>query len=222
MVLLVASSWSFLAAGAGMAEPMDMPGMSPPPLAGLVLMWWIMMAAMMLPSASPAILLYARVRSQRNDRSLAAPWTFLAGYFLVWTGFSLGAAVLQHSLLDDSMRLDGRLAGGLLIAVGLYQVSPLKQACLGQCRSPAAFISRHWRSGPAGALRLGLLHGIYCLGCCWLLMALLFVGGVMNLLLVAGLTLLVAAEKLVPRGDLLSKLTGVALLLLGAGLLAGL
>jgi len=109
------------------------------------------------------------------------------------------------------------LSAAVMIAAGLYQLSPFKNACLGRCRSPAQFLSRHYRPGAAGALRLGLLHGAYCVGCCWLLMALLFVGGVMNLLWVAGLTLLVAAEKLLPRGTLIAHVAGVAMIGWGVG-----
>ena len=219
LVLLVALGWWFLLRGAGMGDHMAMPGMAgmgAPPLGALVLMWWIMMAAMMLPSAAPAILLYARVRSQRSDAAVAATWTFLAGYLLVWLAFSILAALLQRSFADGAMRVaEPGWAAGLLIAVGIYQLTPLKQACLGRCRSPAAFISRYWRPGPLGALRLGLLHGAVCVGCCWLLMALLFIGGVMNFVWIVGLTVLVAAEKLVPRGDWLGRAAGVALIAWG-------
>jgi predicted metal-binding membrane protein len=218
LVVLVALSWWFLLRGAGMDDHMAMPGMAPPPFGALVLMWWVMMAAMMLPSASPAILLYARVRSQRRDSGMAQPWTFLAGYLLVWLGFSMAAALLQREIGSIG---DPRWAGVLLVAAGIYQLTPLKQACLGQCRSPASFISRHWRAGPLGALRLGLLHGGFCLGCCWLLMLLLFAGGVMNYLWVIALTVLVAIEKLIPKGELLASIAGVAMLGWGILLIAG-
>jgi predicted metal-binding membrane protein len=215
--LLVALCWWFLARGAGMStEVMPMPGMQPP-LGALVLMWWLMMVAMMLPSAAPTILLYGRVRHVRGgDADIAPTWLFLAAYLLVWLLFSIGAASLQQLLTGPSMALDDRrIASGLLFAVGLYQLSPLKGACLRACRSPAQFISRHWRPGAAGALRLGVLHGTYCLGCCWLLMALLFVGGVMNFAWIAGLTLIVGIEKLAPRGDLIGRVAGVGLMVWG-------
>jgi predicted metal-binding membrane protein len=201
IALLAALSWWFVIAGGGMGR-MDGMAMAPP-LAAVVLMWWLMMAAMMLPAAAPSVLLYAQVRRRELARgsSLAAPWTFLAGYLLVWLLFSLTAAALQGALTGPAMRLDDKRAqAGVLIAAGLYQLSPLKGACLRQCQSPAQFFARHWRPGPVGALRLGLLHGAYCVGCCWMLMAILFVGGVMNLALVAALTLLVSAEKLLPGG----------------------
>jgi predicted metal-binding membrane protein len=225
IVLLVALSWWFLATGAGIGDhssgSMAMPGMAPPPLSALVLMWWLMMVAMMLPSAAPAILLYARVRSIRSrDGDVAASWIFLLGYLAVWLGFSVLAAIAQQVLTGPSMAVAGSaLPGALLIAAGLYQLSPIKSACLRQCRSPAQFISRHWRAGPVGAARLGVLHGAYCVGCCWLLMALLFVGGVMNFAWIAALTLIVGAEKLLPRGEWIARLAGLGLIAWGGWLL---
>jgi predicted metal-binding membrane protein len=216
MALLVILSWWFVASGAGMPAMNSMPAMRPP-FAAVLLMWWLMMAAMMLPSATPAVLLYDRVRLARgSDSDIARTWVFLAGYIAVWLLFSLAAASAQRLLTSTSMALNNRLAEAvLLVAAGLYQLSPLKSACLSQCRSPAQFISRHWRPGSAGAVRLGILHGTYCVGCCWMLMALLFVGGVMNLWWVVGLTLLVTAEKLVPRGDWLGRIAGAVLIAWG-------
>lgn len=210
ILLLAALSWMFLIGNAGM-EPMQ------PPLTALMLMWWVMMVAMMLPSATPAILLYARVHHVRGgDAAIAQPWVFLAGYLTMWLVFSIAAAFAQRSLTGSSMALQGSLAKGLmLIAAGAYQLSPMKSACVSRCRSPGQFISHHWRSGWTGALRLGVIHGAYCVGCCWLLMALLFVGGVMNLLWIAGLTVLVAGEKLLPNGRLLQQVSGAALILWG-------
>jgi predicted metal-binding membrane protein len=179
-----------------------------------------MMAAMMLPSAAPAILLYARVRHMRGGDAIPHSSVFLAGYLLLWLLFSLVAAAAQHFLADSVMVVQSRAAqAALLIAAGVYQLSPLKTACLGECRSPAQFISRHWRPGWTGTLRLGLLHGAYCVGCCWALMLLLFVGGVMNLLWVVAIAALVAAEKLVPHGLWLGRIAGIALLAWGAALL---
>ncbi|MGN6850392.1 MAG: DUF2182 domain-containing protein [Sphingomicrobium sp.] len=213
--LLALLSWWFVVAGGGMPDSM---AQRPPPFGALVLMWWLMMMAMMLPSAAPAILLYARVRQAWNDGPrIAQTWVFLCGYVAVWLLFSLGAALAQRLSTGGSMALDNRYAeAALLAAAGAYQLSPLKSACVGACRSPAQFISRHWRPGWDGAIRLGLMHGIYCLGCCWLLMALLFVGGVMNLLWVLGLTFIVAVEKLAPRGVLIGRVAGVVLV--GCGL----
>ncbi len=215
IALLVALSWWFLANGA-MSRGMTMAGMQPP-FAALLLMWWLMMVAMMLPSAAPAILLYGRVREMRaGDAEIAQTWVFLGGYLAVWLFFSIIAAAAQQLLASPAMALQNRYAqSAVLIAAGLYQLSPLKSACLGECRSPAQFISRHWKPGTGGAVRLGLLHGAFCVGCCWLLMALLFVGGVMNLLWVVVLAAIVAVEKLVPRGDWFARLTGAALIAWG-------
>ena len=211
VALLTALSWAFLLRDAQMTM------MEPPLTAIIIAMWWLMMLAMMLPSATPAILLYARVRQTRaGDASIAQTWVFLVGYLAVWLLFSIVAASVQSLITDSSMALRSRAAqGAVLVAVGLYQLSPLKTACVSQCRSPGQFISRHWRPGWEGAFRLGVIHGAYCVGCCWMLMGLLFVGGVMNLLWVVGLTILVAAEKLLPGGSLLAKVSGVAFILWG-------
>ena len=221
LALLALLCWWYLLGGT--ANGAGMAAMHAPPLGALVLMWWLMMAAMMLPSAAPAILLYARVRQIRSrDPGIADTWVFLAGYLGVWLFFSVAAAVAQRLAANSAMMIESRVAqGALLIAAGLYQFSPLKNACLGECRSPAAFISRHWRSGRTGAVLLGVRHGLYCLGCCWPLMALLFVGGVMNFLWIVGLTLVVALEKLAPRGPLLGKAAGIALAAWGVAKLAG-
>ena len=210
VALLTLIGWAFLLRGMSMG-PME------PPLTALVAMWWLMMLAMMLPSATPAILLYARVRQARGPQSeIAQTWVFLGGYLAVWLIFSIAAALAQSLVADSSMGLRNRTAqSAVLIAAGLYQLSPFKSACVGQCRSPGQFISRYWRPRWEGAVRLGLIHGAYCVGCCWMLMALLFVGGVMNLLWVVGLTVLVAAEKLLPSDLLLPKIAGVALILWG-------
>ena len=218
--LLVVLSWWYVASGAGLHVAMDD---MRPPLGALVVMWWLMMVAMMLPSATPALLLYAQVRQIRSrDADIATTWVFLAGYLGVWLLFSVAAAVAQSLLTGPSMALDNHIAQGTaLLAAGLYQLSPIKGACIGLCRSPARFISRYWRPGWDGAVRLGLRHGLYCLGCCWMLMALLFVGGVMNLLWVVGLTLIVTIEKLAPRGPLIGKAAGVALVGWGLAKIAG-
>lgn len=221
VTLLVALSWWYVTTGAGMNA--SMAAMGPPPLSVLIVMWWLMMVAMMLPAATPAVLLYAQVRQIRTrDADIAATGVFLAGYLAVWLVFSVAAAVAQQLLTGSSMALANHAAqGAVLIAAGAYQLSPLKTACIGLCRSPAQFISRHWRPGWDGALRLGLRHGIYCLGCCWMLMALLFVGGVMNLLWVVGLTLIVTVEKLAPRGQQIGKAAGIILAIWGVAKLVG-
>jgi predicted metal-binding membrane protein len=186
-------------------------------------MWWIMMIAMMTPSAAPTILLYARVhraalaKGQLRDE-VAPIGAFAAGYLSVWLGFAVAAAVLHFALervgLISTMMMGSRsrwLSGGVLIAAGLYQLSPLKNVCLAQCRAPASFLARHWRPHAPGALRLGAQHGAYCVGCCWMLMALLFVGGVMNLIWIAALTTMVLIEKVLPRGQWIGRSAGVAL-----------
>ena len=223
VALLILLLWLFVLGGAGMDQG-GMTAMEAPPFSALVLMWWVMMAAMMLPSATPAILLYGRVREMRQrDPAIADTWVFTLGYLAIWLLFSLVAASAQWLLIGPAMTFSSPVPGAaVLIAAGLYQLSPLKSACVHECRSPAQFISRHWRSGRSGAVRLGLLHGAYCVGCCWLLMALLFVGGVMNLLWIAGLTLLVAIEKLAPRGPLIGRIAGFALIAWGVARLAGL
>jgi len=207
--LLIILCWSFLASGGGMPHM----AMATVPIATLVFMWWLMMLAMMLPSATPAILLYARVREQHRGGSVVSPWLFALGYALVWLAFSVIAATVQRSAATPAMTLaDPRASSALLIAAGAYQLSPIKGACLRNCRSPAQFLSRHWRPGAGGAIRLGVLHGAYCVGCCWLLMTLLLVGGVMNFVWIVALTAIVAIEKLVPRGDWFSRAAGVALI----------
>jgi predicted metal-binding membrane protein len=192
-------------------------------------MWWTMMVAMMTPAAAPTVLLYARVhRHARGEAERLAPTgAFVAGYLLVWLGFSLTAVAahwgLQRSGLLSAVTLGSQsrwLSGAVLIVAGLYQLSPLQGLCLRHCRSPAAFLSQHWRPGVAGAIRLGVLHGAYCVGCCWLLMALLFVGGVMNLVWIAALTLLVLAEKLLPGGAWTARAAGVLLIAWGGATLA--
>ena len=214
-------AWFYLAAGAGIGPHHQMAGMAPTPLPALVAMWWVMMAAMMLPSAAPTILLYARVRQQRGgDSAIASSTVFLAGYLLTWLAFSVASAFMQQRLTGAAMRISDPLAqAALLLAAGAYQLSPLKTACLRECRSPAAFLARHWRPGVSGAVRLGMLHGAWCLGCCWALMALLFVGGVMNIAWVLLVAALVAVEKLLPRGPWVARATGVAMLGGGFGIL---
>jgi len=204
------------------------------PVAYLVeafVMWLIMMVAMMLPSAAPMILLYGRLaRSGREQGGVFASTTVFAGLYLaVWSGFSAVAAVIQWALVRSgaisSMGLafgDQRIAGALLIAAGLYQLTPLKYACLEKCRSPLSFLMRLWRPGLAGAARLGLMHGVYCLGCCAMLMALLFVFGVMNLGWVAILAIVVLVEKVVPGGQRIGRLAGVAALAAGVAMVLGL
>ena len=194
------------------------------------IMWAVMMVAMMLPSAAPTVLLYARVVRHANVKngtqdSPASVSAFAGGYLTLWILFSLLAVVLQFALERSglmTMMMNSRsavLSGALLIAAGLYQLSPLKTACLRHCRGPAHFLAAHWRPGVRGAWRMGLAHGAYCVGCCAVLMLLLFVGGVMNLVWIAGLTLFVAIEKLAPFGSAVARAASVVLLIAGAGLI---
>ena len=195
----------------------------------MLLMWWVMMIAMMVPSAAPMILLYARVyrhNQPAGDSDAIIPTAnFLFGYLLSWLGFSLVATVLQWLMeqlgLVHSMMMWSSsywLSAALLFAAGIYQLSPLKSVCLDHCRSPAGYLSANWRKGRAGAFQLGLRHGAYCLGCCWFLMLLLFVGGAMNLVWIAGLTLLVLLEKLLPAGAWIARVSGLVMLI-GSALL---
>lgn len=205
--------WITLAVGDGLMRPSaPLPGT----LAYLVLlflMWWSMMLAMMLPSAAPAILSYGAIARKLSGHSTL--WAFTAGYAAIWTAFS-AAAVLLQLLTADTIRLTGMMAvtsrtigGLLLLAAGLYQLTPLKNACLRHCQSPFFYLAHHWRNGPAGAFRMGLDHGSYCLGCCWMLMLLLFYGGVMELTWIVGLALYVAAEKLVPARFRFDRVAGI-------------
>jgi len=192
-------------------------------------MWWVMMIGMMLPGAAPMILMFATVN--RNKRASGQDFVpvsvFTLGYLLVWGLFSAGATVAQCAL-DQLAMLSASLAtispsvgGALLIAAGIYQFTPLKQACLRHCRSPVAFVLNRWQDGRAGALRMGVEHGTFCLGCCWVLMALLLVVGAMNLLLAAAIAAFVLVEKLLAGGAWIGRLGGVAMIAVGAWLAAG-
>ena len=213
----------------------DMPGMvmptiaawTPTTLALTFAMWWVMMLGMMVPSAAPMVLTFTTLnRSKRARGQTVVPTSiFVLGYLIVWGGFSLSATVAQWALDRFAMlspmmaTISPVLGGALLILAGLYQFTPLKQACLRNCRSPFAFVLNHWRNGRAGALSMGLEHGGYCLGCCGMLMLLLFVAGVMNLLWVAAIAVFVFAEKLLPGGDWIGRVGGGAMLGFGVFLL---
>jgi predicted metal-binding membrane protein len=228
LAALVVLSWLFLfdeaARMAAMDQAMVMPLKGPADLVLLLAMWWIMMIGMMLPSAAPMILTFAAIN--RGRRARGQPYTptalFTAGYLLAWGGFSVVATLAQWALERASllapmaMKTTSPLLGGVLfIAAGLYQFTPLKRVCLTSCRSPFDFVINHWRDGAGGALRMGFAHGLYCLGCCWILMALLFAVGAMNLLWVAALAAIVLIEKLLPAGDWIGRIGG--LLLIGWG-----
>lgn len=187
-------------------------------------MWAIMMVGMMVPSAAPMILIYAAVaRKARHQGTPIAPaGAFTAGYLFMWTVFSLCATLAQWqldkaALLSPMMVANSpQFGAGLLMAAGIYQWLPVKDSCLRHCRSPFHFISTHWRPGNAGAFRLGIEHGAFCIGCCWVLMLLLFVGGVMNILWIAAITVFVLLEKVLPLGNQGGKASGILMFITGA------
>jgi len=235
---LAALAWAYLfvmatsmSAMNDMAMAMEMPT-KPKGTVDLILllaMWWVMMVGMMLPSAAPMILTFAAINRRRRAR--AQPYVptalFTGGYLLAWGGFSVAATLAQWGLeraalfSPMAMTTTSPLLGGLLfVAAGIYQFTPLKHACLRLCRSPFDFVANHWQDGAGGALRMGFSHGLYCLGCCWPLMALLFVGGVMNLVWVAVLAAVVLVEKLFPAGVWIARTSGFLLAANGLWLLA--
>lgn len=224
LLIVVLLSWSYLLTGAGTME--EMGGMLMPMSAAqwtprhallMLVMWVVMMMAMMLPAAAPMILLYTVIARKRHV-GVAAPGAFALGYIAVWSLFSVLAVTLQFglekaSLLSSMMEMTSVvLAGVVLIAAGIYQWLPLKQACLQRCRSPLDFVLMHWREGRGGAFRMGVQHGMYCVGCCWGLMLLLFVGGIMNLAWIAALAFFVLLEKVTPMGSWLARVAGVLLI----------
>lgn len=239
LVAILALSWTYLVTtGRGMQSmlsegemhaAMGMPEMQSwtRELAALFVMWTVMMVGMMLPSATPLILLILGVYRRRDDRQTRLNSVlFVGGYLLAWTVFSLAAAsgqVLLHRaalLSAATVARSGFLAAGILFVAGLYQLLPIKGACLTHCRSPLSFLGHHWREGPGGAIHMGFFHGFFCVGCCWALMALLFVAGVMNLLWVAAIAAFVLVEKVTRQGLLLGRVAGVLLILWGAFVLA--
>jgi predicted metal-binding membrane protein len=218
------SGFRMVPAGIGMMAPASAPW-SAVEFAFVFVMWAVMMIGMMAPSAAPMILMHARMaRQAESGKPLAATGAFAAGYFLAWTGFSLAATFVQWAL-DRVALLDARMTSAnlwlgaiVLIAAGIYQWMPIKSACLTQCQTPFGLLMRHGgiHSNDSSSLRLGLRHGIYCIGCCWVLMALLFVVGVMNVLWIALLSLLVLLEKLTPWGRWIAR--GAGAVCIGAGL----
>jgi predicted metal-binding membrane protein len=230
---VVVAAHRMKAASAGMAgqsmAPMTdaMTGVKPWTAAEFALrltMWAVMMVAMMLPTAAPMTLMYAAVarKAAAQHAPLAPTFVFVTGYIAMWTLFSLVAAIAQHALdqaaLLSPMMVSASAGFGaaLLIAAGFYQLTPLKNACLRNCRNPAHFLSRYWRAGSLGAFRMGLRLGAYCVGCCWILMGLLFVGGVMNLLWIAAISVFVLLEKTIPVGEASGRIAGIAMILVGA------
>jgi predicted metal-binding membrane protein len=238
LAVITTLSWAYMSSLASKTSNMDMgaemtmPRMQAWSIADFGLtfgMWAVMMVAMMTPSAAPMILMFAGVTRRRREQQVSYVPTsvFLAGYLVVWVTFSVVAATAQWglhavSLLSPMMAITSPLLGGvLLLAAGVYQWTPLKHACLSKCRSPLGFVLNEWREGGWGTFVMGLKHGGYCTGCCWSLMALLLVAGVMNLLWVAAIAGLVLLEKVAPAGDRLGRVAGVVLVGWGAWLVAG-
>jgi predicted metal-binding membrane protein len=249
LILLSALAWSYLLwlsaamdmsgtdmtgfriipAGSGLMMPAHTPWRAME-FALVFAMWTMMMVGMMTPSAAPMILMYARAgrQTEAQGRPLAATVWFASGYFLAWAIFSLLATLVQWVLertasLDSTMASTSKVLGGLVfIAVGTYEWTRLKDVCLAQCQTPFGFLLRHggFRAGAPGALILGLRHGVYCVGCCWSLMALLLVGGIMNVLWIVLLALLVLLEKVTSSGRLIARVAGAVFIMAGAWLLA--
>jgi len=237
-VITVAWIYILLGAGTGMsirdvilgAKMPSMPGMMMPAAwtlgyAGLMfVMWWVMMAAMMLPSAAPVLLLFARVNRDKktDDRPYVPTGIFAGGYLIAWGGFSALAVGLQWELerlglLSPMMATTSYWLGGtILVAAGVWQLTPVKSICLRHCRSPMGFLVQHWRPGRLGAFRMGLEHGSYCLGCCWFLMGLLFFGGIMNLFWIIGLAAFILLEKTIPMGSWIGRVVGLGVAAWGA------
>lgn len=226
LLALAAAAWALLAWQAvtmgkqgamGMGLTMGMGA------ALFIMLWTVMMVAMMFPSAAPMILMFSSVYAGKRQRqgAFVPTWVFVAAYLLIWTGFGVLAyplAMEAEHLAGQSSWLMGnaaRIGGAVLVLAGLYQLSPLKRICLVKCRTPLQFILTSWHDGYAGAFRMGLVHGTYCLGCCWLLFVLLFPLGIMNIGVMALLTLLIYAEKAFPIGQQMSLFAGVALIIYG-------
>ena len=247
LISITALAWWWLLNGAGTGmSVMAMTTWSfPPPVRAtfvedwspgyavlMFLMWWIMMIAMMTPSAAPVILLYARAyryeqKLGKIGSGVVPTQSFLLGYLVSWMAFSAAATYLQwgleraglvHAMLMWSINVP--FSAVLLMVAGVFQFSPLKNACLAQCRSPAQFLAENFRSGVSGAFGLGFKHGLFCLGCCWALMALLFVGGAMNLVWIAALTILVLIEKIARAGHAIAHTAGAVMIAAGLWLLS--
>ena len=249
LTTVIIVSWVYILSGAGMgisAIDMTRENLSQDGMAGMammtpavwavdyivlmIFMWWIMMIAMMLPSATPMILLAAALN--RKSKSTHSPFgttgAFTLGYLLAWAGFSAIAVAAQWALQESALisgmlrSTNAQLSAFLLLAAGVWQFMPWKQACLRHCRSPVEFLTHHRREGNGGALLMGLHHGLYCLGCCWFLMALLFVGGVMNLFWIIGLAAYVWLEKMFAHGERFARILGLILIIWGSLIIVGL
>ncbi|MEP7366967.1 MAG: DUF2182 domain-containing protein [Acidobacteriota bacterium] len=225
-------AWFYLAWIASAMSPSahaaHLPSHHPIEFAATFLMWTVMMVAMMLPSTLPFVFAFGTEHRKRRARNLpyVPAGVFLGGYFATWTAFSAIAALLQQALhrsglLSPMMNSTSPVfAGFLLIAVGVYQWTPFKDACLRHCRTPLAFLLSDWREGSFGAFRMGVEHGVFCLGCCWLLMVLPFAAGVMNLMWMAAITVFILLEKAAPGGQWVGRAGGVAMVGAGAWMIA--
>ena len=231
IVLITALAWGYLVHLHG--EMIANMGMSmtaswgAPDVFFTFLMWAVMMFGMMSATTAPVLFLFSGMQVRQSDgRASYAVLLFALGYITVWVGFSVLAALAQWALheatlLSPAMAASSSLlAGAILIAAGIYQLTPAKGACLRQCQSPLGFLLSNWRGGELGALQMGLRHGLYCLGCCWALMVVLFAVGVMNLAWVAALTAFILLEKFGPAGALASRLGGIAMIALGILIIA--
>jgi predicted metal-binding membrane protein len=232
LIGLAAVSWLYIYLQMSPMDEMAMPvAFSPWTAADFALnvaIWWFMMPGMMLPSAAPMILTFATVnrRKRARGRPFVPTAVFTTGYLIAWGLFGIAATVadwgLEQTALMSPMtqRLSPSLGAAVVIVAGAYQLTPFKYVCLTHCRSPLAFVLHHWRDGQAGALRMGFDHGLYCLGCCWFLMALLFAAGTMSLLWMAAITAFVLVEKLLPAGQWITRVSGLAMMAFGLYLLS--
>lgn len=226
LITVIGLSWGYILTGAGMTM-MGPVAWTPGYTLLIAIMWWIMMTAMMLPGAAPMILLYAAINRKHHEdgESIIQTGVFAMGYIMTWGAFSLAATGLQwllqrSALLSAGMESTSVLLGSVLLgSAGIWQLTPLKHVCLRHCRAPLHYLSIHWREGRIGALRMGAEHGVFCLGCCWVLMGLLFYSGVMNIYWILGLAILVLLEKLIPAGHRLSIIVGVGLIGWGGALM---
>ncbi len=233
LLAVAAIAWAFLIAseaamdtmrGDGIVMEMMWAMMSPsatgPYLASAAAMWVVMMIAMMVPAVLPMTSVYRGI--YRGTSAQLDTLLFASGYFLGWSAFSLLAAALQWWLhlsgILHGHRLDtgAHVAAGLLVVAGIYQLTPFKEACLARCRSPLGYFLAHWREGHAGAIKMGLRHGLFCIGCCWMLMLLMFAGGAMSVATMAALSVFILLERVVPNGPWASRLPGVAMIVAGA------
>jgi predicted metal-binding membrane protein len=228
LLILAAAAWALLAWQAmslGMAMASPTMGLTAPVFLAL---WVVMMVAMMFPTAAPMILTFHHIQTTKRERGqpFVSTWIFVAAYLVIWTAFGglafLGATLAQIMATSIALPPDiaARVGGTVLILAGLYQLSPLKHLCLSKCRTPLSFLLSSWRDGVDGAVRMGLTHGMYCLGCCWLLFVILFPLGMMNVAMMALITLVIFAEKTLPRGRRIGQVAAAALLIYGGLVLA--